>query len=121
MYSCQEEADYYEGAAAQAEAEAMANEQELTIKLNKMSEKIYPKGIMCFQKNEKAPDFVLGTMVINPNQLMAWLRENEGLMSEYKGEKQLRCQVLNGNKGIYLQVDTYKKAENVDSKDGLPF
>jgi len=90
-----------------------------------MSEKIYPKGIMCFPKNEKAPEFVLGTMVITPNQLMQWLRENECLMSEYKGEKQLRCQVLSGNKGIYLQVDTYKKAEGSTSgkttEDDLPF
>lgn len=94
-----------------------------------MAEKIYPKGIMCFPKNEKAPEFVLGTMVITPNQLMQWLRENEGLMSEYKGEKQLRCQVLNGNKGIYLQVDTYKKTEGattgnqngVVTDDDLPF
>jgi hypothetical protein len=79
--------------------------------------KIYPKGIMTFQKNEKQPDFVLGSMVITPNQLMAWLRENEALMTEYKGEKQLRLQVLNGNKGMYLAVDTYKPKNG----DPLPF
>jgi hypothetical protein len=77
--------------------------------------KIYPKGIMTFPKNQNAPDFVLGSMVITPNQLMAWLRENEALMTEYKGEKQLRLQVLNGNKGMYLVVDTYKpKTSNDD-------
>jgi len=89
--------------------------------------KIYPKGIMCFEKHKNAPDFVLGSMVITPNQLMAWLRENEGLLTEYKGEKQLRLQVLNGNKGMYLAVDTYKPKTGVEGfnpkqDDGdLPF
>ena len=36
-------------------------------------EKIYPQGLRTFAKNEKAPDFVLGTLVITPNELIKWL------------------------------------------------
>lgn len=85
-----------------------------------MSEKIYPKGIRVFPKHEKAPDFVLGTVIITPNELFTWLKENQNLLSEYEGNKQLKLQLLKGDKGIYMQVDTYKKEENI-SKDKLPF
>lgn len=78
--------------------------------------KIYPKGLLVFPKNEKAPDFVKGSMVVNPNQLVSWLKENESLMTEYKGEKQLRLQILENDKGLYLVVDTFKP-----KKDDLPF
>ncbi len=88
-------------------------------------EKIYPKGIMTFPKNQNAPDFVMGSMVITPNDLFAWLKENENLLTEYQGKKQIRLSILNGNKGIYLVVDTFKptaKAENKQEESSdLPF
>lgn len=89
--------------------------------------KIYPKGIMCFPKNEKAPDFVLGSVVITPNDLFAWLKENESLLTEYQGKKQLRLQALTGNKGLYFTVDTFKPtakaapAHVADNENNLPF
>ena len=86
--------------------------------------KIYPKGIVTFAKNEKAPDFVLGTIIINPKELIDWMNQNQNLLAEYKGEKQLRLQALNGNKGLYLVVDTYKKENNVvvnQADSSLPF
>lgn len=94
-----------------------------------MSEKIYPKGIITFLKNEKQPDFVLGSMIITPNDLFTWLKENESLLTEYNGKKQMKFQVLNGDKGIYFVVDTFKptaKTETVkatieDDGLGLPF
>ena len=70
--------------------------------------KIYPKGLRTFKPNERAPEFVKGTLIITPNQLNAWLRENEALMTEYNGEKQLKCQILDGDKGLYFTVDTFK-------------
>lgn len=87
------------------------------------NEKIYPKGIRCFPKHEKQPSFVLGSMVITPNELVQWLKGNENLLSEYNGEKQLKLQILNGDKGIYLTVDTYKaEAKTATAKtDDLPF
>lgn len=83
--------------------------------------KIYPKGLRTFPKNEKAPDFVLGTLMITPNELISWLRENESLLTEYKGTKQLKLQMLNGDKGIYFIVDTYAKDKQLSKSDDLPF
>jgi phage antirepressor YoqD-like protein len=92
-----------------------------------MSEKIYPKGIITFPKNEKQPDFVLGSMVITPNDLFAWLKENESLLTDYNGKKQMKFQVLNGDKGVYFVVDTFKPTPKAESKlaieedSSLPF
>jgi len=90
------------------------------------TEKIYPKGVRCFPKHEKQPDFVLGAMVITPNELFAWLKENQHLLTEYKSEKQLKLQILTGEKGIYLTVDTWKPTETAAKpervkQDDLPF
>jgi len=88
--------------------------------------KIYPKGIVTFAKNEKAPDFVLGTMVITPNDFMEWIKENKSLLTDYNGKSQIRLQILNGNKGVYLTVDTFKLTEKSNGvttgdKSDLPF
>ena len=79
------------------------------------TEKIYPKGIMCFPKHASAPSFVIGTVVITPNELFKWLKENESLLTEYKGEKQIKLQMLTGSKGPYMVVDTYKKDSQTES------
>jgi hypothetical protein len=71
-------------------------------------EKIYPKGLRTFKKNENAPSFVLGTLVITPDQLNAWIIDNQHLLTDYNGEKQLKLQILNGDKGVYFTVDTFK-------------
>ena len=83
--------------------------------------KIYPKGLRTFPKNEKQPDFVLGTLMVTPNELINWIRENESLLIEYKGNKQLKLQMLNGDKGIYFVVDTYSKQKQFEKDDNLPF
>ena len=69
------------------------------------TEKVYAKGIRTFGKHEKAPDFVLGTLIISPNELMEWINENPQYLTDYKGSPQLKMQVLNGDKGIYLTVN----------------
>ena len=76
-----------------------------------MNEKIYVKGFRSFPKHEKAPEFVLGTLIIDPNEFIEWLKENKSLLSDYKDRKQLKCQVLKGNNGLTFIVDTYKKEE----------
>lgn len=74
-----------------------------------MADKIYPKGIVCFAKNENAPDFVLGTMVINLKDFYEWCKgEGKDHITEYKGNKQLKLTVLQGRERINTQVDTYK-------------
>lgn len=97
-----------------------------------MNEPIYAKGLRTFAKNEKAPEFVLGSLVITMNELIAWAKENQQYLTEYNGQKQLKLQLLrkkDGN-GINLVVDTFKpekKAEPVQQQknevesDDLPF
>lgn len=77
-----------------------------------MSDKIYPKGIRVFPKHAKAPEFVLGTVIVSVDEFVAWVNDNHQLLTEYNGEQQLKLQLLTGNKGIYMQVDTYKKEES---------
>lgn len=71
-------------------------------------EKIYPEGIKTFAPRDGAPDFVKGAMVITPNDLVAWLHNNKELMSDYNDKKQLRLDILEGDKGLYLTVNTWK-------------
>ena len=77
-----------------------------------MSEKVYPKGLRTFAPREGAPDFVLGTLIITPRDLIEFIKERPDLLTEYNGQKQLRCNMLNGDKGLYLQVDTWKPDPN---------
>lgn len=74
---------------------------------------IYPKGIRVFPPNEKAPDFVKGTMIITLNELVQFCKDNPGYLSEYNGEKQLKLQITErkDGKGLSFSVDTYKKEE----------
>jgi len=71
---------------------------------------VYPKGVMGFMRNDRAPEFVIGALTITPNDLVAWLKsEGAEYMSEYNGKKQIRLQLLKGNEGkINVVVDTYK-------------
>jgi hypothetical protein len=74
-----------------------------------MSEtKIYPKGIAFFAPRENAPTWVKGSIIITPNDLFKWLKENESLLIESeKYGKQIKLQVT--DKG--LQVDTWKPSQ----------
>lgn len=73
-----------------------------------MSDKIIVKGLKTFKPHEKAPDFVKGTLMITPNELVQFIKDNEQYLTEYKGEKQLKCQILEGDYGLYFTVDTWK-------------
>ena len=83
------------------------------------NDKVYPEGIMCFAPHEKAPDFVKGTIVITPNKLFAWLKDNPDLLKDYKGDKQIRISLKSGKKGLYCEVDTYDPKSIKEDK--LPF
>tara|TARA_R110000803_G_scaffold102638_1_gene170726 strand:- start:1550 stop:1906 length:357 start_codon:yes stop_codon:yes gene_type:complete len=80
-------------------------------------EKQYPKGIMIFPPREQAPDFVKGAVVITPNDLIDWCKTAEVLKhkSEYNGKTQFRFNLLEGNKGLYMVLDTFKPTAKVDS------
>jgi hypothetical protein len=102
----------------------MNNQKYSQTKIIKMAnEKVYPKGIACFEKHQSAPDFVIGTVIITPRELVGWLKENDKYLTDYKGAKQLKLQMLSGTKGPYMVVDTYQKAAQpaTEGKDDLPF
>jgi hypothetical protein len=71
-------------------------------------EAIYPEGIRAFSPHKSAPDFVIGTILITPKKLIEWLEDKPELFTDYKGEEQIKLQLLDGNKGLYLRVDDYK-------------
>ena len=75
-----------------------------------MSEKIYPQGIRTFKAGDKAPAFILGTIVIDVNALNEWLSgEGSQYLTDYQGKAQLKLTVLQSDKtGVNLQVDTWK-------------
>jgi len=81
-------------------------------------EKVFPKGMMAFKPNEKAPDFVKATVMVTPNELISWLKENSDYLTEYKGNKQLKLQLLENEKGLYFVVDTYQPTKQTTD---LPF
>ena len=74
-----------------------------------MAENIYPKGIITFERNPKAPDFVLGSMAISLTQFKEWINTHQELLTDYKGELQIKFQILKGKDGrINFPVDTFK-------------
>lgn len=95
-----------------------------------MADKVFAKGIRTFAKHNSAPDFVLGELVITPNELFTWLKgEGAQYLTEYKETKQLKLQVTKSRDGgLMLAVNTYKKdgqsqapQTQADETDGLPF
>ena len=91
-----------------------------------MTEKVYPKGIRVFAPHEKAPSFIKGTMVITMNELFQFCKDNETLLTEYNGQKQLKLQLQDGRNGLAVVVDTYKKQGSnektfTSKNDDLPF
>ena len=84
-----------------------------------MAEKIYPKGIVGFAPNEKAPEFVLGTLAITLEDFKEWVNgEGKQYLADYKGKKQLKLNVLKSSKdnGVYFTVDTYKPKPKQDGE-----
>ena len=85
-----------------------------------MADKIFPEGIRVFSPRQGAPDFVKGSIVITPNDLITWLKTKADLLSEYEGKKQLKLDLLTSKEGkLYLAVNNYQPATN--EGEGLPF
>jgi hypothetical protein len=80
-----------------------------------MSEKtnVYPKGILFFKKKDTAPSWVIGELIITPNQLFEWIGDNaDQLMKSDKYGNQLKLTIT--EKG--LQVNKFEPKQNVDKK-----
>lgn len=70
---------------------------------------LLPDGLMFFNPSEKAPDFVIGTMMITPKLFREWALKNIELAKDYKGEKQFEIQLLVSKAGkLYGKVNDYK-------------
>lgn len=78
-------------------------------------EQKFPKGIRAFKPRETAPDFVVTELVITPSELSIFIRENEDLLSDYKGVDQLKLTVLKSKDGTKhnVQVNTFKPKSDV--------
>lgn len=82
-----------------------------------MAEKIYVKGFRGFKPNAKAPEFVLGSLIITPKEFGEFLKSDEvrDYFTEYKENKQLKVNVLRSKDGgLSFEVDTYKPKEKSD-------
>jgi hypothetical protein len=92
---------------------------------------VYPKGIITFDRNPKAPSFKLGTIVIDLKELYEWVKgDGSQYLHDYKGKKQLRLDVVQGKEKINVIVDTFhpvKKEpepapqQTFDDTNDLPF
>lgn len=72
---------------------------------------LFVDGMSFFKPNEGAPDFIRGTISVDPNKLIAFFKENKQYMSE-KGY--FKIDVKKSKKGsLYLALNTYKKPEEV--------
>ena len=67
-------------------------------------------GMITFSPHDKAPEFVLGNIVIDLDRFYDWLEaEGRDHITEWKGKKQLKLQVtsMKGKRGILVAVDTF--------------
>ena len=79
-----------------------------------MENRIYVPGFRTFAKNEKAPEFILGNLVVSIDEFNDWVKgEGSQYLTEYNGKTQLRLTVLTAKDGrVNFQVDTYKQNGN---------
>lgn len=81
-------------------------------------------GVRIFDKHPNAPDFVICSLVLTPDDIAEWVSNNPDFVSEYKGKTQVRLQIKRSKDGkVYAEIDSYKKSEKTftEPKDDLPF
>jgi len=72
-------------------------------------QKIFVTGIRFFDKHPNAPDFVIGSLVITPNDLFQWLQQNPQAMTQYNGKSQIKLSVKRSQQGaVYCELDTWQ-------------
>lgn len=71
--------------------------------------KIFVTGVRFFDKHPNAPDFVIGSMVITPNDLFQWLQQNPTALTQYNGKQQVKLSIKRSQAGqVYCELDTFK-------------
>lgn len=79
-----------------------------------MSEKVYANGIFGIDPSDKAPDYVIGSISIRPEQFALWMDEQE---ANSKGYIKLDISRRKDGKGWSFVLNTYEKK----SDDNLAF
>jgi hypothetical protein len=86
-----------------------------------MAKTIYVKGMRVFPPHDSAPDFVKGTLLITVNDLVLFAKEYAQYMRDYKGAKQLPCQILSNDNGdLSITLDTWQKDNAGSEPQGAP-
>ena len=98
---------------------AIAIREKEKLKYEKQMEQKFPKGIRAFKPRENAPQFVVSELVIDPKELVQYCKDNQNLLSDYKGTEQLKLTVLLSKDGTKhnIQVNTFKPTK----KEDVPF
>ena len=90
-----------------------------------MDKKVYANGVRFFERSDKQPEFVLGSLIITPEDLQEWVNSNPEHTSTYKGKAQVKFQIKRSKDGkVYLDLDNYKQHSEpaiIEDKDDLPF
>lgn len=89
------------------------------------TETIFPDGVNVFLPHEKAPDFVICDISLEPRKFVAFLKAHE----QYKSEKgYFKFTLKKGkNENYYLALDTYRPemkkevSEAQESYGDVPF
>lgn len=76
---------------------------------------IFVEGMYSNEVSDKAPDFILGSLSIQPMKLATWLQANAKLANE-KGYINLVIKRSKAGKR-FISVDTYKKAQPQQAED----
>jgi len=82
-----------------------------------MNETPLPQGISFFPPHEKAPDFVIGTISINPSKFIEYLNTQ---IADEKGY--IKFQVLKSKAGkSYVKLDDFKPTKKESVNTGINF
>lgn len=99
-------------------------------------ERIYIGGFKTFAPSAKAPDFVLGSIIVDLDSFGEFVKAQKEHITLYEGKRQLKMQLLKDKSGRpSLTLDTWKpdssaksssakpasKSKAVEENDDLPF
>ena len=69
-------------------------------------DKVFADGIVVFKPKDGSPDWVKGDILIGIDVLLKWANDHPEYLHDYKGDRQIKLQLLDGTKGLYLTVNT---------------
>lgn len=90
-------------------------------KFNNLSK--FPDGLRFFPRRDTAPEWIQGSISVDPAKFVAWMKENKEKMSEsLNGGKYFRFDVKLSKEGkLYVAVNDYKPAVRETFHEDVPF